>query len=328
MTSKKMERNVHRSRPAGWKLMMKRGFLLLRLTGIVLFIFILTRIDLREMWEHLITANAGLFLAGAGFQVLLLFLKAYRWYLLSPGARQQGNLAQSFGEFFESYAIGVVTPGRMGEILKAGYSRQRSGIVGSGLRVIVERGLDLGFFLLIAGASLAFASLVEVSYLWGWLVIVFGSGITTIAVILLLSKKALNTVNRFLLKVRIIKEPVEYTGQPAGDNLLIFLLSAASNLSYFISCYFLGLAMQMDVLFLYLSGGVAIAGLLNMLPVTVMGLGTRELTFLYVFNEAARAKVMAFSGLVFLVAQAGGGLISLVAGQAFLMAAKKKRNER
>jgi len=70
------------------------------------------------------------------------------------------------------------------------------------------------------------------------------------------------------------------------------------------------------------SAGVATAGVVNTIPVTVMGLGTREVTFLYVFQEFPRAQVMAFSGLVFLVAQVGGGVISLLLGQILLLKAR------
>lgn len=313
--------------PSNKKVLLKRGFLLLRLTGIVIFIIILTRVDLSSIWQHLVEADPAFFIAAMLFQFILLFLKAYRWYLLNPGARQKGSILQSFGEFFESYAIGVITPGRMGELLKAGYAERRTGIVGSGLRVLVERGLDLGFFLLIAGSSIAFASLVAIYNLWGWLILIAGTAVVIIAILLLTSKKTLKLVNSILLRIRITKEPISYESQGTGTNLAIFLLSIGSNLSYFISCYFLSLAISLEASFLYISGGVAIAGLLNMLPVTVMGLGTRELTFLYVFNNYMKSQVLALSGLVFLVAQVGGGLISLIAGEIFLFAAKQKKNE-
>ncbi|MEZ5083171.1 MAG: hypothetical protein R2750_06955 [Bacteroidales bacterium] len=60
-----------------------------------------------------------------------------------------------------------------------------------------------------------------------------------------------------------------------------------------------------------------------MLPVTVMGLGTRELTFLYVFQSFAESQVLALSALIFIVAQIGGGIIAQLLGQVFLLLAKK-----
>ena len=108
----------------------------------------------------------------------------------------------------------------------------------------------------------------------------------------------------------------------------VILLSIASNLSYFISCYFIAVGLSYNYPILFISGVVAIAGLLNMLPITIMGLGTREGTFLLLFKPLAEPLILAFSGLVFLVAQIGGGLVSLILGQLFLIAAKKNNEKK
>lgn len=105
----------------------------------------------------------------------------------------------------------------------------------------------------------------------------------------------------------------------------IVLLSIISNLSAFLSCYMLAIGLNFDLSFLFVSGGIAIAGLLNMLPITVMGLGTREGTFLLLFKPMAEPLILAFSGLVFLVAQVGGGLMSLILGQLLLLSVREKK---
>ena len=61
-----------------------------------------------------------------------------------------------------------------------------------------------------------------------------------------------------------------------------------------------------------------------MLPITIMGLGTREGIFLLLFQPMTEAMILAFSGLVFLVAQIGGGIISLILGYIFLSFADKR----
>jgi hypothetical protein len=61
---------------------------------------------------------------------------------------------------------------------------------------------------------------------------------------------------------------------------------------------------------------------INTIPVTIMGLGTRDVTLLYVLRDIPKPQVLAFSGLILLVSQVGGGLIALVGGQIFLYKAK------
>jgi uncharacterized protein (TIRG00374 family) len=305
----------------------KRFFLLLRLTGIALFIVIMTRVDPGDLWQKMKMIPVSMLLLAILFQLMVLLLKGIRWQLLNYNESWRKGWLRSFGEFYESYAIGVITPGRMGELLKAGHAGQRTGIVGSGIRVLVERGLDLGFFLVVAGGSMLFAGLVDILALWGWLVLITGIAGLIIATLLLVSRKVLGVTNSVLLRIKLLKEPVPYRKRGPGEKAFIVILAMLSNFSYFISCYFLGIGVGIENAFLYLSGGVAIAGLLNMLPITVMGLGTRELTFVYVFGEYLKTSVLAFSGLVFLVAQAGGGLFSLLLGEVFLWINKSKRKD-
>lgn len=304
----------------------RRLFQLLRLTGIILFVIILTRVDIQELWYYMKGVDRGMLLLAIFFQLLVLFFKAARWQFLNYEKDWRSGWIKNFGEFFESYAIGVITPGRMGELMKAGYAGHRPGIVNAAIRVLVERGLDIGIFLVIAGGSLAFSQLIDIPEGWGWLVLAAGIAAAITAILLLVSKRTLGLMNRWLLRFRILKEPVPFRQRNPKEKWMIILLAILSNLSYFISCYFLGMGLGMGAAFLYLSGGVAIAGLLNMLPITVMGLGTRELTFIFVFNEFLRAQVLAFSGLVFLVAQIGGGLISLILGELFLLSKKSAKH--
>jgi hypothetical protein len=71
------------------------------------------------------------------------------------------------------------------------------------------------------------------------------------------------------------------------------------------------------------SGSVALAGIINSIPVTIMGIGTRDVTLLYVMHEIPKAQVLAFSALILLISQMGGGLLALVTGQFFLYKAKR-----
>jgi uncharacterized protein (TIRG00374 family) len=266
-----------------------------------------------------------LFLLAVMFQLILLFLKALRWIYLNEYSFRWKDIPQRFGEFFESYAIGVITPGRLGELMKAGHAKSRQGALDTALRVLVERGFDVGLFIIFAGLAMAIPVVPEMPVLWGWLVVAAGTLIITLAFIILLSPTALKLMEELFKTIRLLKRESSLQQRMRDTQNVITLagLSILSNLSYFVSCYLLALGVGIDLSFLWVTGGVAFAGLLNMIPVTVMGLGTREVTFLYVFASFPDPQVLAFSGLVFLVAQVGGGLVSLVLGQAFLWRAKR-----
>lgn len=300
-------------------------FLLIRLLGIGLFIFILTRIDLQIVWENIRTVSISYLLWAIAFQVLLLIGKAARWHVLNDGRKQPIYIYHSFGAFFESYAIGVITPGRLGELVKAGHKNNKHSVVDSGFRVLVERGFDIGIFLIIAGLSVLFSDFRGLHPSWGVIIGAAGIVVVLISLLIITSGKATEAINGLISYIPVIKNKIKlsYSKRSPIDKISIISLSLISNILYFVSCYFLSLGLEMDASFIMISGGVAIAGFFNMLPVTVMGLGTREATFLYVFQIFPKSLIMAFSGLIFFVAQIGGGLISLVLGQIFLFIRRK-----
>jgi uncharacterized protein (TIRG00374 family) len=314
-----MDQNKHQS-VKGRRAKKPMGFLLIRLLGIALFIYILTTVDLNELWKNIREVNSSYLAYGIIFQFLLLFLKAFRWHVLNSGSTHSMKIIRSLGEFFESYAIGVITPGRMGEMVKAGHAKEKNKIMETGIRVLVERGFDLGIFILVAGLALAITFQEKVAMLIGIIVLFAGVFVIILAIIFMRSASATLFIERLLNRLPFLKLGLNlnFIKRQRNVQLAVVLLSIASNLSYFISCYFLALGLSFDQGFLYISGAVAIAGLFNMLPVTVMGLGTREGTFILLFKPLAEPLILAFSGLVFLVAQIGGGIISLILGQIFL----------
>ncbi|MCD4682978.1 MAG: flippase-like domain-containing protein [Bacteroidales bacterium] len=290
-----------------------KWFSLLRILGITIFIIVLFNVDLAAIWEHIKKVNLLFLLVAIFFQIILLLVKGYRWHILNNGSKNKASIFQSLGEFFESYAMGVITPGRIGELMKAGYQNKKEKVIASGVRVLAERGLDIGFFIIIAACALIWANLIIISPLLSFLILLGGVIIFIVAILLIGSKKIYTWIDKLVKNIS-----GSFKFRTKKEILIIVILALVSNLSYFISCYFLALGIDLPISFLTVSGGVAIAGLLNMLPITVMGLGTRELTFLYVFKAFSEVQVLALSGLIFLVAQIGGGIIALILGQIFL----------
>jgi glycosyltransferase 2 family protein len=302
-------------------------FLIIRLAGIVLFLVVLSRTNLKELWGWMKEIDqAHLFLA-IMFQVILLLVKGFRWYILNETGFNLKKLVRRSGEFFEGYAMGVITPGRVGELMKAGHAGSRAGILGAGLRVVAERGMDLSIYFVIAGIAISRLVLPGVEPFWGWLILVTGIAGMLVSMLILISPVVVKMAEKILKMIRVLKKDksLEFYHRSVKSTFLFLFLSLFSNLSYFVCCFFLATGVGMNLPVISVAGGVATAGVLNTIPVTVMGLGTREVTFIYVFNSFPLAQVMAFSGLVFLIAQIGGGLVSLVLGQVFLWIGKRQK---
>ncbi|MBI9033401.1 MAG: flippase-like domain-containing protein [Bacteroidales bacterium] len=301
-------------------------FLILRLLGVGLFIFILTRVDLSDTAQALKNVDPALFGLGIVFQILLLLIKAIRWHIMNNGAGIGSSWVSSFGRFFESYAIGVITPGRVGELIKVGHEKNKNDKINTLIRIISERGFDVGFFVLIASLALMTGDFIQMSTELIWLIFIGGIVIVTVAFLLLSSKYLLKLLQNILsiFPGRMFEVELQSKQYMMTQTIFIFVLSFFSNMSHFVSCYYLSQSVSMDSGFLMISGGVAISGLLNMLPITVLGLGTRELTFLTVFKTYTQSTIIAFSATMLIVAQIGGGIIALILGQIFLFIEKKR----
>lgn len=299
--------------------------MILRLAGIVLFVVVLARTDMGEMWMWLKNINGWWILMAFVFQVLLLLFKCIRWLWLNENRFAIPAIYQRFGEFLEAYAVGVITPGRMGELLKAGHAKGKANVVSSGLLVIAERGLDLSLFFLMAGLALGFGYLKTMGQATGYVLMLVALAGIVLSYAILTFPGVVGLVELILKKIRLISPGQSLTFiHRKGRALGAFtVLSLVSNLSAFVSFYFIALAVSISLGFMSVSGSVALAGVINTIPVTIMGVGTRDVTLLYVLSEIPKSQVLAFSGLILLVSQIGGGIIALVSGQYFLYKAKR-----
>lgn len=299
-------------------------FLIVRLAGIALFLLVLSRTNLSELWGWLQQINGRMILLALLFQVLLLLFKCLRWYLLNETGFQSKAIYQRFGEFLEAYAIGVVTPGRMGEILKAGHASGRSGVVSAGLLVVSERGFDLSTFFLVAGIVPVLGYLSGLNKAFGYLLIIISFVGIFLSFSILIYPRVVRVIESVLKRLKIIsaEQPLIFVSRKKSALVYFTVLSVLGNLCAFLSFYYTALAVMINLGFIPISGSVALAGVINTIPVTIMGLGTRDITLLYVLKEIPQAQVLAFSGLILLVSQIGGGVISLLTGQFFLLKAK------
>ncbi|MBE0653031.1 MAG: flippase-like domain-containing protein, partial [Bacteroidales bacterium] len=208
--------------------------MLLRILGIVLFVIVLFNVDLKSIWENIRQVSPLFFILGLLSQVALLLIKGWRWHIMNRGKQNIKSPVQSMGEFLESYAIGVITPGRLGELMKAGYQSDRAGVFASGLRVFAERGLDVGFFVIVAGAALGFAKPIPFPESLSFLIMGTGMVILIMAVLLIGNKQTTRFISRTFRKFSD-----NYSNLDLGDSLAVFILSIFSNAFAFLSCYFL-----------------------------------------------------------------------------------------
>ena len=84
--------------------------------------------------------------------LVLLFLRAYKWHSLMAAAGQ-GHLRQSMRALFGGFALGLITPGRLGELGRCVFVRRQERAQVA-LLTVLDRLLDSWALLTFIGASL------------------------------------------------------------------------------------------------------------------------------------------------------------------------------
>ncbi len=104
---------------------------------------------LRVAFRHM--EMGSLFLALFGFQFLL-FLRAYKWHRLMAAAGKN-HLRQSLRSLFGGFALGLITPGRLGELGRCIFVREEERAQVA-LLTLLDRLLDFWALLTLMGVSL------------------------------------------------------------------------------------------------------------------------------------------------------------------------------
>lgn len=255
------------------------------------------------------------------------FIKTCRWNQLLGTQSIQYNIKNAFIVYLAGICAGFVTPGRLGEFIKAVYLKSDKGVsLSKGMSsVLVDRLFDL-YPLIILGliGIWKFDILGKLSSISLFLLIIF-----VLSPLLILNRqlmgKVLDLIYKTFIKKKVqlrnkIEERFEafYTGinQLITFKLIVsVLLTSLSYLVFFIQCYLIALAMGISINFITITLFMAISNLINFIPISICGLGTREATLIYLFSLIGLKPELAvsYSFLVFITFFVCGGLMGATA---------------
>ena len=298
---------------------------LIKFFGVVLFIIILSFIDLKKIGMIINSINPIYLLSAFFLNLPQLFIKSVRWNHL---LRQQNifiGLDKTFLIYLNSIYLGIITPGRIGEFAKVLYLKNYINLdISKGFSsVLVDRIFDL-YLLIIIG-------LIGV-----WEFEIFGmisSGFNVLLILLIfspllvLNSKITEKVFKVLFNVIVSKK---YNGKildgfnkfKLSMNQLVnykliysFLLTLISYIIFFLQCYLTSLSLNLPVGYFTITLIMSITNLISFIPVTISGLGTREAMLIFLFSlvELTSEHAITYSLLVFSVFYIGGAILGLIA---------------
>ncbi|MEJ7730215.1 MAG: lysylphosphatidylglycerol synthase transmembrane domain-containing protein [Polyangiaceae bacterium] len=280
---------------------------LVRLLGPLVLVVLLWRF--RGAGEVLRTLRGADLLLVAGAVLLngpMFLFKVLRWQALLRARRLDYPTSRAWTSFMSSAYLGMVTPGRVGDAVRAQYLRHDLGLdYSKGLAIVlVDRLCDLYVLALFVAVGMArFGAVIAGSLAWLlWL----GVALTVVGpAVLLVPGLAEGLTHRAWAKLRpgraaVNPDPGSEDGAEAGaGGLASFLETLRALVSVrlawplaitvvafavnYLQGWLLASAIGLHFGFVDVLSLMAIASMLSLLPVSISGVGVRELFFALAF---------------------------------------------
>jgi uncharacterized protein (TIRG00374 family) len=284
--------------------------------AILLFLFWKVKFNLQGFGEILRSVHIGYFLLSLLGVIIVLGIKSFRWRLLIHNEGVNYSAQHSFAAYMASDAIGIVTPGRIGEIARLYYVREETPIsFYSAFKTLVsDRIFDFTMLGWLGLSGLlfyfkTFGNYPGIYYVLG-VMMLFIAGYV---VVIKLFAKILHykKINRLPI-IRFVYE--SFLAVIGKRSMKMWILTFLAYLMYFGFSWLIMIALHLSPSYTDVAFIMSIMSLSTIIPLSVAGFGTREATLVLLFSYYGLASetAISFSFMHFTAFFLWGGLIGLV----------------
>ncbi len=306
----------------------------LPLIGIAIFVYIVYNLDIEKIIVVFLSINPIFIICSLVLTIPRLIIRNTAWQLIQKEQKITISFFQSLKIFLIGYFYGSITPGYIGQLMRVPYMKEKTGapygklFVNSLVEIIIHT-LSL-YGMMFIGALLVMGVLPELLYISGiWVVLLAiilfyfikrerGEKLFHILIHYLIPKKLKTNLYRFV--------DTFYTDFPEIKKLLLpLILGIFTWIIIFSQEYIIVLALGIDIPYLYFLLLFPIANVVGFIPITFAGLGTRELTAIFLFSTlfgVAGEEVFVFTILGFVITDIFTGFIGFILS----LTETKKRN--
>jgi uncharacterized protein (TIRG00374 family) len=299
-----------------------------RLIGLGILAVILLQVDLKATLSALAGLRWGYLLLAVAANLPLFGLKAWRWQQMLHMQGIHYPWRDVFLAFVAGLFLGMVTPGRVGEMSKALYLKQDCGLpVSEGLaNVLMDRLFDLYTILVLGTAGLIWFRILPT---WALALILGGAVGMLLLPVILMSERLASWGLSLIRKLPILGAHDARISEAARrfqqglrplltPRLVVpLLITQGAYLLFFGQGHLLARAVDVPVGIGYLSVALSVAGVVVLLPISISGLGTRDAVLIALFAPLGLSaeRTIAFSTLYFLTFYVLGGAMGALAWQ-------------
>jgi len=289
---------------------MNKKRLLISLLGVILFVVILVRVDVGAVLSAVAAVNPWYLTATVLLTIPMMFLKSWRWRRLLRMQGMHYGARDAFLAYLSSSYLGLVTPGKVGDLSRVFYVRNDVGSsIGTAFSsVLVDRLFDLYVLVIVAGYGLLTLSLLEESVALSAVIL----ALLLILPALIFSRGVGKGLIRLAYRSRILGR-FEGTVDASADEfysgvdmlarprlVLPAVITLAAYAIYFAQYYLLASSLDLPLPFLDLAVYMAVSSLVELIPVSIAGLGTRDalLIALFSLHDISTESALSYSLLV------------------------------
>ena len=214
------------------------------------------------------------------------------------------------------FSIGQITPGRVGDFARAYYLRNETKIGKSLTTVLIDRVIDIGILIVLAIIGLYFLTYYVNSLFMLPILVLISVGFVVFLILLTQEKLVRKLVHPFYK--RFLPEKYKESGSRFFSDFFVgikdmknskksilvsVLLGLVLWLLSILEYYTITLSLNLNVTFFFLFMAVPITILIETLPISISGIGARDISLIYFFSLVSIASASAVSvGLLMLIA--------------------------
>lgn len=286
---------------------------LLPIIGLIIIIYIIYTLDFQEIKYAFFSIKPIFIIASILLTIPRLLVRNYIWILIQRQQKINLRFFRSLKILLIGYFYGVITPSYVGRFVRIMYIKERTNDPYGKLfmNTIIEAFVHTAplYLMILYGA---FLILEEIPFLLnitiGWLVII------TLIIIYFIRRQRGEKVFLTLIKFFVPKKFKEdfnkfvltfYRDFPKVRSLILpFLLSFITWIIIFSQFYIFVIALDLPIPYFYFVLLFPVANVVSFIPISFAGLGTRELSAIFIFSTlygVSEEKIFVVSLLGFLI---------------------------
>ncbi|MDO8528342.1 MAG: lysylphosphatidylglycerol synthase transmembrane domain-containing protein [Nanoarchaeota archaeon] len=277
---------------------------LLPIIGILIFLYILIRLDIRKVLLEISQAKVNFLLIAVLFIFISFLTETLKWFSIARVQKTNIPFFKAVKVNLISSFYGFITPSKVGGVIRAKYLKEYNNNVGKGVgNFILDKVLDVCSLVFLAILfSFVFREFLPINFFY------YSIALLSLMIIFLFIFFDMRK-SRFFLKIvykrfipkrwkeRARKEFYSfYEDMPKKRYFfLFFLLNILNWIVLYSISFFIGKSIGINLSFFYFLAILPIATLVAQIPITISGLGTREAILITLFGLVGIDKTKVFS---------------------------------